>query len=133
LYRKTMNCGWKDIFGASLASLGLSHAIARGIITGIIQDKGVFKVTAKGVAKSKKLAILNPVIEETILLCALIICAVAMIATRGIQNFDAQLWVTLLALQSLPYVSALACQILAHVTDKDRPSTLTKPVLHTST
>ncbi len=132
LYRKTMDCEWKDIFGASLASLGLSHAIARGIITGLIQKRGVFKVTAKGVAKSKKLAILNPIIEEVLLLGALILCAVAMIATRGIQNFDAQLWVTLLALQSLPYVSALACQILAHVTDHDRPSASAnqaKPVL----
>ncbi len=123
LYRKTMNCEWKDIFGASLASLGLSHAIARGIIMGIIQKKGVFKVTTKGKVTTKKLAILSPIIEEVVLLVALVICAVAMTATRGIGNFDAQLWVALLALQSLPYLSALACQILAQTTDKDNSIT----------
>lgn len=119
LYRKTMNCKWKDIFGASLASLGLSHAIATGIIMGLIQKNGVFKVTAKGKPTTKKLAILNPIIEEVLLLAALVICASAMIATRGIENFDVQLWVSLLALQSLPYLSALACQILAHTSEPD--------------
>ena len=123
LYRKTMSCQWKDIFGASLASLGLSHAIARGIIMGIIQKNGVFKVTSKGKVATKKLAILNPIIEEVILLAALIICALAMIATRGMENFDAQLWVALLSLQSLPYVSALVCQILAQTTEKENSST----------
>ncbi|MEO7343534.1 MAG: glycosyltransferase, partial [Methylotenera sp.] len=130
LYRKTMNCAWKDIFGASLASLGLSHAIARGIIMGIIQKNGVFKVTSKGKVTTKKLAILSPIIEEVFLLLALVICAVAMTVTRGIENFDAQLWVGLLALQSLPYVSALICQILAQTTDSDNSSAdLAKPIL----
>lgn len=122
LYRKTMHCTWKDIFGASLASLGLSHAIARGIIMGIVQKNGVFKVTAKGKITGKKLSILNPIIEEFVLLIALILCAATMIATRGIENFDAQLWVALLALQSLPYTSALMCQILAQSTDSDSAS-----------
>ena len=124
LYRKTMHCNWKDIFGASLASLGLSHAIARGIIMGIVQKNGVFKVTSKGKITGKKLSILNPIIEEFVLLMALILCAATMIATRGIENFDAQLWVALLALQSLPYVSALICQIVAQTTDTDNVITL---------
>ena len=123
LYRKTMNCQWKDIFGASLASLGLSHAIATGIIMGIIQKNGVFKVTSKGKLKTKKLAILNPIVEEFALLVALVTCAIAMIVTRGVENFDAQLWVGLLALQSLPYVSALVCQILAHTSEADSSGT----------
>ncbi len=130
LYRKTMNCEWKDIFGASLASLGLSHAIARGIIMGIIQKNGVFKVTSKGKVTTKKLAVLSPIIEEVVLLVALVICATAMITTRGIENFDAQLWVALLALQSLPYISALACQILAQAPDSDRSNTgKNKPII----
>lgn len=48
LYRKTMQCKWMDILGASVASLGLSHAIASGIIAGSIKKDGIFKVTAKG-------------------------------------------------------------------------------------
>lgn len=121
LYRKTMHCGWTDIFGASLASLGLSHAIARGVFMGIIQKHGVFKPTAKGKGINGRLSLLNPIREEVLLLLALILCSFAMLATRGFNNIDAQLWVTMLALQSLPYISALACQILAQLPDQKTP------------
>ncbi len=113
LYRKTMNCEWMDIFGASLASLGLSHAIAKGVIMGIIQKNGVFKVTAKSKNKSAKLAILNPIIEEFTLLVALTLCSIFMLTTRGLNNIDAQLWVAMLSLQCLPYASAVACQFIS--------------------
>jgi cytochrome bd-type quinol oxidase subunit 2 len=119
LYRKTMNCSWKDIFGASLASLGLSHAIARGVMMGILKKDGVFKVTAKGKVKINKLEILNPIIEEFSLLSALIICSLAMLITRGFTNIDAQLWVTMLTLQALPYGSAVACQFIAQRPDSE--------------
>jgi cellulose synthase/poly-beta-1,6-N-acetylglucosamine synthase-like glycosyltransferase len=117
LYRKTMDCQWKDIFGASIAGLGLSHAIARGVMMGLIKKDGVFKVTAKGKSKINKLEMLNPIIEEFSLLIALIACGLAMLVTRGFDNIDAQLWVTMLALQSLPYASAFACQWIAQQPD----------------
>ncbi|MCZ7566507.1 MAG: glycosyltransferase [Burkholderiales bacterium] len=34
LYRARVPCGWPDVIGASVASMGLSHAIARGIFEG---------------------------------------------------------------------------------------------------
>lgn len=119
LYRKTMNCSWTDIFGASLASLGLSHAIARGVMMGIIKKDGVFKVTAKGKSKSKKFEIFNPIIEEMSLLIALTICSFFMLSTRGLNNIDAQLWVAMLSLQCLPYASAVACQFISQRPNKN--------------
>lgn len=113
LYRKTMQCKWMDIWGASLASLGLSHAIARGVMMGLVKKEGVFVVTAKGKATASKWKILNPIREEFLILVALILAAYAMLYTRGFGNLDAQLWVTLLTLQSMPYASALACQVIA--------------------
>ncbi|MGZ8271155.1 MAG: glycosyltransferase [Methylophilus sp.] len=110
LYRKTMQCSWQDIFGASLASLGLSHAIARGIINGLIQKSGVFVVTAKTKAKATSWQLIDPIKEEITILSALIACSIAMLISRGFTNLDAQLWVSMLILQSLPYWSALACQ-----------------------
>lgn len=118
LYRKTMNCKWGDIFGASLASLGLSHAIAKGVIMGIIKKDGVFKVTAKGKMKINKLQILNPIIEELILFTALMLCSAFMLITRGLNNIDAQLWVAMLSLQCLPYASAIACQFISQRPNK---------------
>jgi hypothetical protein len=112
-----MNCSWADIFGASLASLGLSHAIARGIMMGIIQKRGVFKPTAKGKSTTSKLVLLNPIREEVALLLGLVASAFAMLFTRGFNNIDAQLWVIMLTLQSLPYISTLACQVIAQLPD----------------
>ncbi|HEY8117775.1 MAG TPA: glycosyltransferase [Methylophilaceae bacterium] len=129
LYRKTMyHCGWADIFGASLASLGLSHAIARGVFLGLIQKHGIFKPTAKGKSIGGRLTLFNPIREEVLLLLALILCSIAMLATRGFNNIDAQLWVTMLALQSLPYVSALACQIIAQLPDR-APASKAAPMI----
>lgn len=113
LYRKTMQCSWQDIFGASLASLGLSHAIARGIINGLIQKSGVFVVTAKTKAKATSWQLIDPIKEEVTILSALIACSIAMLISRGFTNLDAQLWVSMLILQSLPYWSALTCQWLS--------------------
>ncbi len=110
LYRKTMQCKWADIFGASLASLGLSHAIARGVMMGIVKKAGVFVVTAKSKTIGNKWQILAPIREEVGILLAIIVASFAMLYTRGFNNLDAQLWVSMLALQSLPYASALACQ-----------------------
>jgi exo-beta-1,3-glucanase (GH17 family)/cellulose synthase/poly-beta-1,6-N-acetylglucosamine synthase-like glycosyltransferase len=118
LYRKTMNCSWLDILGASLASLGLSHAIARGVLMGLIQKRGVFKVTAKGKIVGNRWDMLKPIYEEVGLLLALVFCGVAMLATRGFENLDAQLWVLMLSLQSLPYWSALICQCISELKDK---------------
>jgi exo-beta-1,3-glucanase (GH17 family)/cellulose synthase/poly-beta-1,6-N-acetylglucosamine synthase-like glycosyltransferase len=115
LYRKTMNCKWLDILGASIASLGLSHAIATGIIAGLVKKDGIFKVTAKGKDLSKKSVFeyFAPVREELLLLICLTACSLLMLSTRGFYNLDAQLWVALLSLQSLPYISAVACQVIA--------------------
>lgn len=120
LYRKTMDCKWSDIFGASLAGLGLSHTIARGIMMGMIQKRGVFKTTNKGkAAKGSIFGLLTPIREEVLLLLALIVSAGAMLYARGFNNLDAQLWVTMLTLQSLPYWSTLACQIIAQLPDSE--------------
>ncbi|MDO8962232.1 MAG: glycosyltransferase [Methylophilus sp.] len=118
LYRKTMKCSWMDIWGASLASLALSHAIARGVLMGLVQKRGVFKVTAKGKIIGKQWEIFKPIYEEVGLLSALIMASVAMLATRGFENLDAQLWVLMLTLQSLPYWSALICQLISERKEK---------------
>jgi cellulose synthase/poly-beta-1,6-N-acetylglucosamine synthase-like glycosyltransferase len=118
LYRKTMQCSWMDIWGASLASLALSHAIARGVLMGLVQKRGVFKVTAKGKIIGKQWEIFKPIYEEVGLLSALIVASVAMLATRGFENLDAQLWVLMLTLQSLPYWSALICQLISERKEK---------------
>jgi hypothetical protein len=74
---------------------------------------GVFVVTAKTSAKSTQWQLIDPIREELLILLLLIGCSIAMLLIRGFSNLDAQLWVSMLAMQSLPYWSALSCQWLS--------------------
>ncbi|MDP3874162.1 MAG: glycosyltransferase [Methyloversatilis sp.] len=121
LYRRAMDCPWADIAGASLVSLGLSHSIARGVMAGLTHKRGVFLRTAKGRGESGLAQFFQPIREETYLLLALIAAAWAMIMLRGTQNIEVVLWVTMLGLQSLPYLAAVGCQFIAQLPEKAEP------------
>ncbi len=118
LYRRTMDCPWKDILGASILSVGLAHAIARGVFTGIVKKKGVFVRTPKGWRAQGALAFFGPIREEIGMLVALLLGAVALILMRGANSIETQLWVGILCLQCIPYLAAIACQVAAYMPDK---------------
>jgi exo-beta-1,3-glucanase (GH17 family)/cellulose synthase/poly-beta-1,6-N-acetylglucosamine synthase-like glycosyltransferase len=121
LYRRAMDCPWADIAGASLVSLGLSHSIARGVIAGLTHKRGVFLRTAKGKGESGLAKFFQPIREEMYLLLALLAAGSAMLALRGSESIEVLLWVTMLGLQSLPYLAALACQFIAQLPDRPLP------------
>lgn len=114
LYRRTMDCPWADIAGASLLSVGLSHAIARGVFAGLIKRHGEFVRTPKGWKAKGRFAFFGPIREELGLLLALLTCMGAMIWMRGLADLEALVWIGVLALESLPYWAALGCQIAAY-------------------
>ncbi|MFT3758627.1 glycosyltransferase [Thauera sp.] len=118
LYRRTMDCPWKDILGASILSVGLAHAIARGVFAGLVKKKGVFVVTPKGWQSGGALAFFNPIREEIGMLVALLLGAATLVAQRGIDNLETQLWVGILCLQCIPYVAAILCQIAAYMPER---------------
>ncbi len=118
LYRRTMNCPWADILGASILSVGLAHAIARGVFAGLVKKKGEFVRTPKGWKAKGAMAFFNPVREETGLLAALAAGAVTLILTRGLDSLEARLWVGILSLQCIPYLAAIACQVAAYMPER---------------
>ncbi|MDR2032529.1 MAG: glycosyltransferase [Azoarcus sp.] len=141
LYRRTMACPWRDILGASILSVGLAHTIARGVFTGLVKEKGVFVVTPKGWKAKGAFAFFGPIREELALLAALLLAIVALFLARA-RDLEMQtlsktpggdpqtqalphggdvemlLWVGILALQCIPYVAALACQIAAYLPER---------------
>lgn len=121
LYRRTMDCPWKDILGASVLSVGLAHAIARGVFTGLVKKKGVFVRTPKGWRAQGALAFFGPIREEIGMLVALLLGAFALVSLRGANDLETQLWVGILCLQCIPYVAAIACQIAAYMPEKPMP------------
>ena len=118
LYRRTMDCPWKDILGASILSVGLAHAIARGVFAGLVKKKGVFVVTPKGWHGGGALAFFNPIREEIGLLVALLMGAATLVAQRGAANLETQLWVGILCLQCIPYLASILCQVAAYMPER---------------
>ncbi|HET6555453.1 MAG TPA: glycosyltransferase family 2 protein [Dyella sp.] len=115
LYRARVPCSWYDTLMASLASMGLSHAIARGILHGLTREKTSFVVTAK----SRRLggsnfAAFAPVREELLMAIALLGCVIGMGMRFGTQYVEGTLWMFILAAQSIPYVSAVVGAWIAH-------------------
>jgi exo-beta-1,3-glucanase (GH17 family)/cellulose synthase/poly-beta-1,6-N-acetylglucosamine synthase-like glycosyltransferase len=123
LYRRTMDAPWKDILGASILSVGLAHAISRGIFAGIVKRHGEFVRTPKGWKSQGKLAFFAPIREELGLLIALVSAATALVVMRGTADLEARLWVGILALQCIPYIAAVACQIASYMPDRPTPET----------
>ncbi|PLX75441.1 MAG: benzoate transporter [Azoarcus sp.] len=118
LYRRTMDCPWRDILGASILSVGLAHSISRGVFAGLAKKKGEFVVTPKGWKAKGALAFFGTIREEIGMLIALILGAVSLVMMRGADNLETQLWVGILCLQCIPYVASIACQVAAYMPDR---------------
>ncbi len=115
LYRARVPCSWYDTLMASLASMGLSHAIARGILHGLTREKTSFVVTAKSRRMGgSNFAAFAPVREEGLMAIALALCIIGMARSYGTHYIEGMLWIFILAAQSIPYVSALVGAWIAH-------------------
>jgi len=115
LYRVRVPCGWYDTIMASVASMGLSHAIARGILHGLTRKKTAFVVTAKKRRMGgSSLDAFAPVREELLMALALILCIVGMAHAYGTRYVEGTLWMFILGAQSVPYLSAVAGAWIAH-------------------
>jgi exo-beta-1,3-glucanase (GH17 family)/cellulose synthase/poly-beta-1,6-N-acetylglucosamine synthase-like glycosyltransferase len=107
LYRVRVPCSWKDTFAASIASMGLSHAIARGIYLGLWKKHGEFVRTAKSRRMSKRPNPFAAVTEELLMFIAIALGIGGMAHAVGINYLEGKLWVAILCAQAIPYASAL--------------------------
>ena len=115
LYRARVPCNWRDTLMASVASMSLSHAIARGILHGLTRKKTAFIVTAKSRRLgASSLAALAPAREELLMAMALMLAIIGMALSYGTRFIEGTLWMFILAAQSVPYVSAVAAAWIAH-------------------
>ncbi len=136
LYPSRVRCGWRDTAGAMLAGMSLMHAVARGVIAGLLSRNARFVITRKGQTKAVPTAspaqgfasMLGPVREEAMLCIALMSAALVLASQHlggvadvamGVQissNPDNTLaWIGMLIVQALPYAAALVCQTLSRM------------------
>jgi len=107
LYRVRVPCSWKDTIGASISSMALSHAIARGIFLGLWKKKGEFVRTAKSRRLNRRPSAFASVREELLMFIAIGLGIVGMLHSIGIQYVEGKLWIGILTAQAIPYLSAL--------------------------
>jgi cellulose synthase/poly-beta-1,6-N-acetylglucosamine synthase-like glycosyltransferase len=124
LYWRRVPCSLKEILGASVAGMGLSHAIARGVFAGLFGGRANFVVTLKGGKDAAKKAAGTPwhvVREEAIMLAGLLSAALltglwaymSTVTPLLDRRFESGLWMLMLVLQALPYAAALVCAVLS--------------------
>jgi len=107
LYRVRVPCSWKDTIAASIASMGLSHAIARGIYLGLWKKQGEFVRTAKSRRIGKRPNPFAAVQEELLMFIAIALAVFGMLRAVGIHYLEGKLWIAILCAQVIPYFSAL--------------------------
>lgn len=121
LYARRVRCSVSDIVGSALAGMALSHAIARGVFSGLAFRRAVFEITRKASGKEAKAPAARPTLavrEEAFLFAGLVLCAVGVLLTQPSGRLEATLWTTILLLQSLPYAAALACDALSRMPER---------------
>jgi len=113
LYRVRVPCSWRDTLGAAVASMGLSHAIARGILKGLVSKEHPFTRTAKSRRLRARPGALRVVREELFMFAGLALMIAVLPRFIDISFVEARLWIAILAAQSLPYACAIACAVVA--------------------
>ena len=88
--------------------MALSHAIARGVLKGLVQKEHPFTRTAKSRRLRQRPSALSAVREESLLFAALTLCALGIAVVIGTEWLEVRLWIAILLAQSLPYLSAMA-------------------------
>lgn len=136
LHARRVGGPWTDRAGAALAGMALSHVIATGVLAGLFGREARFEVTRKSSAapEGRRPAALRHAVsvrQEMLLLAALAACQL-LLAVRGgalpTEPMSLLGWQAVLAMQSLPYLAALALAIVSWKSEPHRrPLTTAAP------
>ncbi|PNG39461.1 beta-(1-3)-glucosyl transferase [Pseudomonas protegens] len=121
LYRRAVGVNLKDAFCAALAGLALSHTIAKAVLYGFFTSSIPFFRTPKNADNHGFWVAISEAREELFIMLLLWGAALGIFLVQGLPSNDMRFWVTMLLVQSLPYVAALIMAFL---------SSLPKPAEH---
>ncbi len=124
LYRWRMRASGLQSIAAAIAGLAVSHTISRAMLAGLHNTSIGFFRTPKCVAKHGWLQALNDAREECLLAFALLLAAFTIAQRDDAYLADTRLWVTLLVVQAIPYVSAVVLSLISSTGKTAPPSVL---------
>jgi hypothetical protein len=120
LYPPKVRSGVKGALMASVAGLALTHSVAKAVITGLFTSGKPFLRTPKCADPALLSQALRVAWQETTL-CALCIAAIVSVATTwSLEASAIRLWMFMLAVQGLPYLSTVVVAMMSAVSNAER-------------
>ncbi|HET9680293.1 MAG TPA: glycosyltransferase family 2 protein, partial [Gammaproteobacteria bacterium] len=113
LYLTRVGAGWRQTLGAALAGLALTHAIGVAMLSGLVRRSKPFVRTPKQAPRHALLAALFEAREETLLACALLLCAWGVAQTHNMALLDVLVWVSVLLMQCIPYAASWLLSLIS--------------------
>jgi exo-beta-1,3-glucanase (GH17 family)/glycosyltransferase involved in cell wall biosynthesis len=113
LYAARVHASAGENVSAALAGLSLTHTIGKAIFSGLTTSDRPFMRTPKCEDHMALVKGLLASREETTILGLLALGALAVGFRYGSQDVEAQLWIALLGVQSLPYLASLATAVIS--------------------
>jgi cellulose synthase/poly-beta-1,6-N-acetylglucosamine synthase-like glycosyltransferase len=107
LYPPKVGSGFKGAFFASVAGLSLTHTVGKAVWTGLFTSNKPFLRTPKCADPADFAQVLRVVWQEATLLALLMIAMISMGFDRGFEDPAVSLWMVMLGVQSLPYLSTM--------------------------
>lgn len=105
LYPKKVGSGVKGAVLASTAGLALTHTVGKAVLAGLFTSRKPFLRTPKCQNPAELKEALRLVWQELTLFGCCALAVLAMVLVRGFDDPAATLWMTMLAIQSLPYAA----------------------------
>jgi exo-beta-1,3-glucanase (GH17 family)/cellulose synthase/poly-beta-1,6-N-acetylglucosamine synthase-like glycosyltransferase len=112
LYTRCVPSTWSQRLGAAVAAMALTHSIARAMLRGMFTSNAPFLRTPKAEDRPAVVRAIMAAREESLILFGLWVAALGVAGRYGISYAETQLWVAILAVQSVPYVAALYLSVL---------------------
>ncbi|HDQ40759.1 MAG TPA: glycosyltransferase [Desulfonatronum sp.] len=129
LYLVRVRCGLVRTFGAALAGTALMHTIGKAMLAGILSSGKPFLRTPKFETRCGLLKGLYMARQEMCMAVLLWTAILGLARAYGFENGDITLWMGILAVQSIPYVAALALSLM-NALPKTSPRQLFEKVRH---
>ncbi|WP_168184479.1 glycosyltransferase [Pseudomonas sp. Bc-h] len=124
LYQRLVGLDLRDAMAAVVAGLALYHTIARAVMSGLFTRNMPFFRTPKNADSHGLLVAISEVREELFIMLLLWGAALGICLVQGLPSNDMRFWVTMLLVQSLPYLAAL---IMAFLSSLPKPKASTEP------
>jgi exo-beta-1,3-glucanase (GH17 family)/cellulose synthase/poly-beta-1,6-N-acetylglucosamine synthase-like glycosyltransferase len=112
LYASKVPCSFADNLGAALAGLSLSYAVSKAVWSGLFTSSLPFHRTPKMENQPAIIRGLVAAREETIIFLLLVLSGIGVAWARTLIEPTTQLWVVLLGVQALPFLSALVMSMI---------------------